>query len=155
MPIELQPEKSLKKRSWFFLAWITNLDFIIEPQSTSGYANKQKYMIIIALTLIENNVLCFILGFCYVTWLSLVTMCYLYNCWVIPLRITFPYQTPKNTWKWMLLDYCTDAINLLDTFVIKPRIMYLKDGFWVRDLKLIEVNYLEKLQSKVILSVFY
>jgi len=76
-------------------------------------------------------------------------MCYLYNCWVIPLRITFPYQTPENLWKWMLLDYCTDAINLLDTFVIKPRIMYLKDGFWVRDLKLIEVNYLEKLQSKV------
>ncbi|XP_015374247.1 PREDICTED: cyclic nucleotide-gated cation channel beta-1-like [Diuraphis noxia] len=119
MPIELQPEKSLKKRSWFFLAWVTSLDFIIEPQS-----------------------------FCYVAWLSLVTMCYLYNCWVIPLRITFPYQTSENLWKWMLLDYCTDAINLLDTFVIKPRIMYLKDGFWVRDLKLIEVNYLEKLQSK-------
>lgn len=76
-------------------------------------------------------------------------MCYLYNCWVIPLRITFPYQTQENLWKWMLLDYCTDAINLLDTFVIKPRIMYLKDGFWVRDLKLIEVNYLGKLQSKV------
>ncbi|KAF0768300.1 cyclic nucleotide-gated cation channel beta-1 [Aphis craccivora] len=120
MPLELQPEKSLKKRSWFFLAWVTSLDFIIEPQS-----------------------------FCYVAWLSLVTMCYLYNCWVIPLRITFPYQTPENLWKWMLLDYCTDAINLLDTFVIKPRIMYLKDGFWVRDLKLIEVNYLEKLQSKL------
>ncbi|VVC37629.1 Cyclic nucleotide-binding, conserved site,Ion transport domain,RmlC-like jelly roll fold,Cyclic [Cinara cedri] len=117
---KLPPEQSLKKRSWFFLAWITSLDFIIEPQS-----------------------------FCYVTWLSLVTMCYLYNCWIIPLRITFPYQTSENLWKWMLLDYCTDAINLLDTFVIKPRIIYLKDGFWVRDLKLIEVNYLEKLQSKL------
>lgn len=97
----------------------------------------------------------FILGFCYVAWLSLVTMCYLYNCWVIPLRITFPYQTPKNLWKWMLFDYCTDAINLLDTFVIKPRIMYLKDGFWVRDLKLIEINYLKKLQSKVIPNVLF
>lgn len=93
--------------------------------------------------------MCLFIGFCYVVWLSLVTMCYLYNCWVIPLRITFPYQTQENLSKWMLLDYCTDAINLLDTFVIKPRIMYLKDGFWVCDLKLIEVNYLGKLQSKV------
>jgi len=146
MPIGLQPEKSLKKRSWFFLAWVTSLDFIIEPQSTDIVDTGRQT--ILKIVLIPT---CSILGFCYVAWLSLVTMCYLYNCWVIPLRITFPYQTPENLWKWMMLDYCTDAINLLDTFVIKPRIMYLKDGFWVRDLKLIEVNYLEKLQSKVII----
>ncbi|XP_050526880.1 cyclic nucleotide-gated cation channel beta-3 [Daktulosphaira vitifoliae] len=120
MPAELQSNNSLKKRSWFFLACFKCLDFIIEPQS-----------------------------FCYITWLSLVTMSYLYNCWVIPLRITFPYQTQKNLWNWMMLDYCSDVINLLDTFFIKPRVMYLKDGFWVRDLKLIEANYLDKLQSKL------
>lgn len=89
------------------------------------------------------------LGLLYVFWLCIVTIAYLYNCWVIPLRITFPYQTPENTPMWMILDYSMDLLYLLDVLFVKPRVMYLEDGFWVRNPKLTSKNYFQKFQFKV------
>ncbi|XP_014249792.1 cyclic nucleotide-gated cation channel beta-1 [Cimex lectularius] len=83
-------------------------------------------------------------GCLYVTWLTMVTLSFLYNCFVIPLRTTFPYQTPDNTVTWLALDYSMDAFYLLDMALVKPRIMYLEDGFWVRDVKLTRSNYMRK-----------
>ncbi|XP_067007374.2 cyclic nucleotide-gated channel beta-1 [Anabrus simplex] len=88
-------------------------------------------------------------GIWYLFWLFVVMLCYMYNCWVIPLRSTFPYQTPENTPIWFALDYTADAIYLLDLVVIKPRLMYLDDGFWVRDSSLTRKKYMEKLQFKM------
>ncbi|RZF34690.1 hypothetical protein LSTR_LSTR002772 [Laodelphax striatellus] len=85
----------------------------------------------------------------YVTWLTLVTFSYLYNCWVIPLRITFPYQTEDNVHTWLILDCSMDAIYFLDLMVVKPRIMYIDQGFWVHDPKLTRSNYMKKLQFKM------
>ncbi|CAH1396180.1 unnamed protein product [Nezara viridula] len=80
----------------------------------------------------------------YVTWLSVVTLSYLYNCFVIPLRTTFPYQSTENTPTWLALDLSMDFIYLLDMAVVKPRVMFLEGGFWVRDTKLTRGNYLGK-----------
>nr|XP_024217490.1 cyclic nucleotide-gated cation channel beta-1 isoform X1 [Halyomorpha halys] len=80
----------------------------------------------------------------YVTWLSVVTLSYLYNCFVIPLRTTFPYQSAENTPTWLALDLSMDFIYLLDMAVVKPRVMFLQGGFWVRDTKLTRGNYLGK-----------
>ncbi|XP_049799033.1 cyclic nucleotide-gated cation channel beta-1 [Schistocerca nitens] len=88
-------------------------------------------------------------GICYVLWLLLVTVCYSYNCWVIPLRSTFPYQTEENTPVWLALDYSADAVYLMDILFFKPRLTYLSDGFWVKDTKLTRQRYFRKWQFKM------
>ncbi|XP_049887316.1 cyclic nucleotide-gated cation channel beta-1-like isoform X2 [Pectinophora gossypiella] len=84
----------------------------------------------------------------YISWLLLVTFCYSYNAWCIPLRATFPYQTPHNTPLWMAMDYFCDVIYVLDVALVKPRLMFLHEGFWVADLAETKKNYRRKLQYK-------
>lgn len=88
-------------------------------------------------------------GYFYISWLCIVSMTFLYNAWVIPLRSTFPFQTPENTNNWLIADFCADVVYLLDVIFIKHRIMYLYGGFWVRDKDLTRKNYMSKLQFKV------
>ncbi|XP_059058198.1 cyclic nucleotide-gated cation channel beta-3-like [Achroia grisella] len=84
----------------------------------------------------------------YISWLLLVTFCYSYNAWCIVLRATFPYQTPKNTPYWMVADYLCDLVYLLDVALVKPRLMFLHEGFWVNDSGETRRNYRKKLQYK-------
>lgn len=88
-------------------------------------------------------------GSFYISWLCIISMTFLYNAWVIPLRSTFPFQTPENTNTWLIVDFCADIIYLLDVIFIKHRIMYLYEGFWVRDKDLTRKNYMRKLKFKV------
>ncbi|CAH0726135.1 unnamed protein product, partial [Brenthis ino] len=84
----------------------------------------------------------------YISWLLFVTFCYSYNAWCIALRATFPYQTPENTPFWMIADYFCDFIYLLDVIFVKPRLMFLNEGFWVVDPVDCRRNYKKKLQYK-------
>lgn len=88
-------------------------------------------------------------GSFYISWLCIISMTFLYNAWVIPLRSSFPFQTPENTNTWLIVDFCADVIYLLDVIFIKHRIMYLYEGFWVRDKDLTRKNYMRKLKFKV------
>lgn len=88
-------------------------------------------------------------GSFYISWLCIVSLTFLYNAWVIPLRSTFPFQTVENTNTWLIIDFCADVIYLLDVIFIKHRIMYLYEGFWVRDKDLTRKNYMRKLKFKV------
>lgn len=88
-------------------------------------------------------------GTLYICWLCIVSMTFLYNAWVIPLRSTFPFQTPENTNIWLAIDFCADVIYLLDIVFIKHRIMFLHEGFWVHDRNLTRKNYMRKLKFKV------
>ncbi|KAF6214862.1 hypothetical protein GE061_009606 [Apolygus lucorum] len=85
----------------------------------------------------------------YISWLTMVNISFLYNCFVIPLRTTFQYQTPNNTLTWWALDYSMDAIYLVDMAVVKPRIMFLEEGFWVKDIKHTRLNYMKKTEFKM------
>lgn len=89
-------------------------------------------------------------GSFHISWLCIVSITFLYNAWVIPLRSSFPFQTYQNSHVWIIMDVCADLIYLLDIVVVKHRIMYLCDGFWVRDLKLTRANYMKKVKFKVI-----
>lgn len=84
------------------------------------------------------------------TWLLIMSACFTYNAWVIPLRSAFPYQTPKNTPIWLIFDAFCDLFYLIDVAIIKPRITFLKDGFFVNDPRLTKKNYMKKIQFKVI-----
>ncbi|KAK6632074.1 hypothetical protein RUM44_007104 [Polyplax serrata] len=88
-------------------------------------------------------------GRVYIIWLMFVTLAFLYNCWVIPLRSAFHYQTPSNIRKWMTCDYIADVIYLADLLFFKPRVMYLSDGFWIKDSKLTRLMYFHKIQFKM------
>ncbi|NXI69188.1 CNGB3 protein, partial [Anseranas semipalmata] len=64
----------------------------------------------------------------YVAWLMLVTVAYNWNCWFIPLRFVFPYQTSSNTIYWLAIDIICDICYLCDLLVFQPRVQFLKGG---------------------------
>lgn len=85
----------------------------------------------------------------YIAWLSVVSLTFLYNAWVIPMRSSFPFQTPANTAYWLAADYGSDIVYTLDVLLVKHRLMYLYEGFWVRDETRTRQNYMRKLQFKL------
>ncbi|XP_072707264.1 cyclic nucleotide-gated channel beta-3 [Ciconia boyciana] len=64
----------------------------------------------------------------YVAWLMLVTVAYNWNCWFIPLRFVFPYQTPSNTIYWFTIDIICDICYLCDLLIFQPRVQFLRSG---------------------------
>ncbi|KAG4065261.1 hypothetical protein HA402_012703 [Bradysia odoriphaga] len=81
-------------------------------------------------------------GWFYISWLCVVSWSFLYNAWVIPLRSSFPFQTPKNTNYWLAADFCADVIYLLDVIFIKHRIMYLYEEAKMDILSLVPLDLL-------------
>lgn len=88
-------------------------------------------------------------GKLYVIWMCVAAMAVLYNVFFIPLRSTFPYQTPNNRAAWMFFDYSADLIYILDMVLIQPRIMFLSEGFFVRDISITKKNYFKNAHFKV------
>ncbi|XP_037933875.1 cyclic nucleotide-gated channel rod photoreceptor subunit alpha [Teleopsis dalmanni] len=88
-------------------------------------------------------------GTIYISWLCIVSLTFLYNAWVIPMRATFPFQTDENTNIWLICDFFADIIYLVDVVFFKHRVMYLFEGFWVKNKKLTCKNYMRKLQFKL------
>ncbi|XP_069114522.1 uncharacterized protein [Argopecten irradians] len=84
----------------------------------------------------------------YMTWLFLVTLCFMYNAWVIPLRGVFPYQNQSNLIYWLICDYTCDAIYILDIMLVKPHLTYLNSGLVETDPKLMRKNYMQKRMFK-------
>lgn len=64
----------------------------------------------------------------YLLWLLLVTIAYNWNCWLIPLRVVFPYQTPDNVHYWLFTDIVCDIIYLFDLLLIQPRLQFMRGG---------------------------
>lgn len=58
----------------------------------------------------------------------LVTVAYNWNCWFIPLRFVFPYQTPSNTIYFFTMDILCDICYLCDLLIFQPRVQFLRGG---------------------------
>ncbi|XP_053571882.1 cyclic nucleotide-gated cation channel beta-3 [Bombina bombina] len=81
--------------------------------------------------------------FSYVVWLSFVALSFNWNCWFIPLRCVFPFQTSHNILNWMIVDYSCDAIYLLDMLLFQTRLQFIKGGDIITDRKQTKQNYWE------------
>lgn len=64
----------------------------------------------------------------YILWLFFVVLAWNWNCWLIPVRWAFPYQTPDNIHLWLLMDYLCDLIYLLDITVFQMRLQFVRGG---------------------------
>ncbi|KAJ1076242.1 hypothetical protein K5549_019115, partial [Capra hircus] len=77
----------------------------------------------------------------YLLWLSLVTIAFNWNCWFIPLRMVFPYQTPHNTHYWLITDLVCDTIYLFDLLLIQPRLQFMRGGDIIVDSNELKRHY--------------
>ncbi|XP_002759095.4 cyclic nucleotide-gated channel beta-3 isoform X2 [Callithrix jacchus] len=77
----------------------------------------------------------------YLLWLLLVTLAYNWNCWFIPLRLVFPYQTPDNIHYWLIVDIICDIIYLYDILLIQPRIQFIRGGDIIVDSNELRKHY--------------
>ncbi|XP_039769519.1 cyclic nucleotide-gated cation channel beta-1 isoform X2 [Ornithorhynchus anatinus] len=85
----------------------------------------------------------------YILWLFFVVLAWNWNCWLIPVRWAFPYQTPDNVHLWMLMDYFCDFIYLLDMTVFQTRLQFVKGGDIITDKKEMRNNYLKSRRFKM------
>jgi len=88
-------------------------------------------------------------GTFYISWLVVVSLCFLYNAWVIPLRAIFPYQTKDNLYIWMALDAFADVVYLFDVIAFKSHRKFLAEGFWIKVPNEARRSYFKTLQFKV------
>ncbi|XP_053575500.1 cyclic nucleotide-gated cation channel beta-1 [Bombina bombina] len=85
----------------------------------------------------------------YVLWLFFVVMAWNWNCWLIPVRWAFPYQTPSNIHYWLLMDYLCDLIYLLDIAVFQVRLEFVRGGDIIMDKKDMRQHYFKSERFKM------
>uniref|UniRef100_A0A8D1X0W0 Cyclic nucleotide-binding domain-containing protein n=1 Tax=Sus scrofa TaxID=9823 RepID=A0A8D1X0W0_PIG len=85
----------------------------------------------------------------YILWLFFVVLAWNWNCWLIPVRWAFPYQTPDNVHLWLLVDYLCDLIYLLDITVFQLRLQFVRGGDVITDKKEMRDNYLKSQRFKM------
>nr|XP_027794801.1 cyclic nucleotide-gated cation channel beta-1 [Marmota flaviventris] len=85
----------------------------------------------------------------YILWLFFVVLAWNWNCWLIPVRWAFPYQTPGNVHLWLLMDYLCDLIYLLDIVVFQIRLQFVRGGDIIVDKKEMRNNYLKSRRFKM------
>ncbi|KAM8966851.1 cyclic nucleotide-gated channel beta-3 [Pelodytes ibericus] len=85
----------------------------------------------------------------YVFWLFLIALSFNWNCWFIPMRCVFPFQTSHNLLNWMIIDYICDSLYLLDMFVFQPRLQFIKGGDIITDRKQTRNNYWESAKFRL------
>ncbi|KAJ6666149.1 hypothetical protein lerEdw1_001053 [Lerista edwardsae] len=79
----------------------------------------------------------------YVLWLLIVVLAWNWNCWLIPVRWAYPFQTPRNVHYWMIVDYICDFIYLLDITVFQVRLQFVEKGDIILDvISLLPLDFL-------------
>ncbi|XP_040265918.1 cyclic nucleotide-gated cation channel beta-1 [Bufo bufo] len=85
----------------------------------------------------------------YVLWLFFVVLAWNWNCWLIPVRWAFPYQTPTNIHYWLFMDYLCDLIYLLDIVVFQVRLQFVRGGDIITDKKDMRQYYIKTERFKM------
>ncbi|XP_041446199.1 cyclic nucleotide-gated cation channel beta-3 isoform X3 [Xenopus laevis] len=85
----------------------------------------------------------------YVLWLFFVVLAWNWNCWLIPVRWAFPYQTSSNIHYWLLMDYLCDLIYLLDITLFQARLQFVQGGDIITDKKEMRKHYFKTERFKM------
>ncbi|CAN7992143.1 unnamed protein product [Ixodes hexagonus] len=85
----------------------------------------------------------------YISWLFVVSLCFLYNCWAIFLRAVFWEGSHAKELGYLVCDYVCDLVYFLDILLFKSRIKFHSKGMWVEDPKWTRRNYIGKLIFKM------
>ncbi|XP_064623233.1 cyclic nucleotide-gated cation channel beta-3-like isoform X2 [Lineus longissimus] len=87
----------------------------------------------------------------YIVWLFIVTLAFMYNAWVVPLRWAFKHlvQTSENLHYWWACDYLADFIYIVDILFFESRLIFISNGVFEKDPKLMRKNYFKKLVFKI------
>ena len=64
----------------------------------------------------------------YICWLSLVTLAFNYNTWLVTARLCFPYHTSHAIPFWFAADLLADLVYLLDSILFQSRKQFVKGG---------------------------
>uniref|UniRef100_A0A8C4BCH1 Cyclic nucleotide-binding domain-containing protein n=1 Tax=Denticeps clupeoides TaxID=299321 RepID=A0A8C4BCH1_9TELE len=90
----------------------------------------------------------------YYRWQTVIAAPVFYNLMMLVTRACFNELQEKYTILWVILDYTSDMIYYMDTFV-KSRTGFLEQGLLVKDPKKLRGNYMKKPQFKYdVLSIF-
>ncbi|KAG5849931.1 hypothetical protein ANANG_G00076940 [Anguilla anguilla] len=84
----------------------------------------------------------------YILWLSLVTLAFNYNAWLVPARMAFPYHTEKSIPYWIAFDFLCDLIYIVDIIVFQPRLQFIKGGDIIHESFFEFSDRLESIMSK-------
>nr|ANV21132.1 cGMP-gated cation channel beta-Y [Geotria australis] len=85
----------------------------------------------------------------YVLWLLLVALAFHWNCWLIPVRCTFPYVTAGNLAAWLAADYACDAVYVVDMAFFQTRLQFISNGDIITDPKEMRKNYMKSQRFKM------
>ena len=78
----------------------------------------------------------------YLVWQFMVSICFVYNAFCIPLRTCFPCQSKHNILYWLCADYISDAIYIVDIVIFQTRRQFLLGGVVQIDKDKTKKNYL-------------
>ncbi|XP_077983706.1 cyclic nucleotide-gated channel alpha-3-like [Glandiceps talaboti] len=84
----------------------------------------------------------------YYRWLFVISVAVLYNLYLIIARAVFKDLQSENLTMWLILDYLSDFIYLLD-MVVKSRTGYLEQGLLVGDKKKLRMKYFRQPDFKI------
>nr|ARF06956.1 cGMP-gated cation channel alpha-3 [Aptychotrema vincentiana] len=84
----------------------------------------------------------------YYRWLSIIAVPVMYNWCMLICRACFEELQTKNLALWLVLDYISDTIYIMDSFV-RFRTGFLEQGLLVKDAKKLRDNYMKMPQFKL------
>ncbi|XP_073318829.1 cyclic nucleotide-gated channel alpha-3-like [Pagrus major] len=89
----------------------------------------------------------------YYYWLCTISIPVFYNLMLLPARACFNELQSTNTTLWLVLDYLSDFLYCLDTFV-RARTGFLEQGLLVKDEKVLKEKYMKTRQFRLdVLSI--
>uniref|UniRef100_UPI00398F6D63 cyclic nucleotide-gated channel cone photoreceptor subunit alpha n=1 Tax=Pristiophorus japonicus TaxID=55135 RepID=UPI00398F6D63 len=84
----------------------------------------------------------------YYRWLSIITVPIMYNWCMLVCRACFDELQIKYLTVWLVLDYTSDAIYIMDS-IVRFRTGFLEQGLLVKDAKKLRENYMRMPQFKL------
>uniref|UniRef100_A0A673A191 Cyclic nucleotide gated channel subunit alpha 3 n=1 Tax=Sphaeramia orbicularis TaxID=375764 RepID=A0A673A191_9TELE len=84
----------------------------------------------------------------YYYWLCTISIPVFYNLMLLVARACFNELQSQNSTMWMVLDYISDTLYFMDTFV-RARTGFLEQGLLVRDEKILKEKYMKTRQFRL------